>query len=104
MVDDSQLSTVKKEEQVSSSLPVPSSNLDMTTSLLEKAEILAKRIEEANKKSEELLARNQELAARDILGGRSVAGIIQRESTDEEKKKEGMKNYFKGTAIEKMIR
>lgn len=64
---------------------------------LEKAAALAKRIEEANKRSEEILARA-------ILSGRATAGEIPKVESPEDKIKNEMKEYFKGTALEAYLK
>jgi len=70
---------------------------------LEKAEELAARIEEANKKTEELLERQEKLSAERMLGGRTEAGSAPSEKTEAELKKEGAKEFWKGSEIEKAI-
>ena len=72
--------------------------------LLEQAEAVAKRIEEGNKETRELLERQEAIRAKELLGGKSFAGQTAPEISDEEKKKQGMKEYFKGTAIGKLIK
>lgn len=72
--------------------------------LIEQAKKAAERLEAANKKMEELVKRQEDLEARRILGGSSNAGGNKPEPTKEEKFKAGMKEYFKGTAIEAAIK
>lgn len=72
--------------------------------LIQQAEEMAKRIEEANKKAEEILKRNEEVLSRQLLSGRASAGTQQPVIDPETIKKEAMKQYFKGTAIEKLIK
>lgn len=73
--------------------------------LIEQAEAVAKRIEEANKRTEELLKRNEEVLSRSMLSGRSTAGTTAPAPIDPQiKLKEDMKQYFKGSAIEKLIK
>jgi len=73
--------------------------------MLEKAEQVAKRIEEANIRAEEILKRNEEVLSRSILSGRSNAGTTAPVPIDPEvQKKQDLKNYFKGSAIERLIK
>jgi hypothetical protein len=71
---------------------------------LEQAEKIAARIEAANKLTEELAVRLEKMRVQEILGGRSEAGNITPEVSKEDKLKDGMKNYFKGSAIEKALK
>jgi hypothetical protein len=71
---------------------------------LEQAEQIASRIEAANKVTEELAIRMEKMRVQDILGGRSNAGQVVPEVNKEEKFKADMKNYFKGSAIERAIK
>ena len=72
-------------------------------SLIEQAEKAAQRLEHANKVNEELVKRMEAIEARRFLGGQSEAGKKEPELSKEEKDKMDMKNYFKGTAIEKAL-
>jgi hypothetical protein len=77
--------------------------------MIERAHVAAERQEKANKVKEELVKKMEELEqkaeVRRMVGGESYAGAPPpRELTQEEKDKIGMKNYFKGTAIEKALR
>lgn len=72
-------------------------------SLIEQAEKAAQRLEHANKVMEELVKRQESIEARRLLGGESDAGQKEPEVSKEEKDKMDMKNYFKGTAIEKAL-
>lgn len=73
-------------------------------SLIEQAQKAAERLEHANKVMEELVKRQEAIEARRVLGGYSEAGKKEPEMSKEEKDKIGMKNYFKGTAIEKAFK
>jgi len=73
-------------------------------SLIEQAQKAAERLEHANKVMEELVKRQEAIEARRILGGYSDAGKNVPELSKEEKDKIDMKNYFKGTAIEKALK
>jgi len=71
--------------------------------MIEQAEKAAQRLEHANKVMEELVKRQEAIEARRMLGGQSEAGNREPEVSKEEKDKMDMKNYFKGTAIEKAL-
>lgn len=73
-------------------------------SLIEQAEKAAQRLEHANKVMEELVKRQEAIEARRLLGGQSEAGNKEPELSQAEKDKMDMKNYFKGTAIEKALK
>lgn len=72
-------------------------------SMIEEAERAAQRLEHANKVMEELVKRQEKIEARRLLGGQAEAGIKEPEISEEDKNKMDMKNYFKGTAIERML-
>lgn len=72
--------------------------------MIEKANLAAERIERANEQYKELVKRSEEIESRRILGGRTAAGEPVKEIPAEEKLAIDMKNYFKGTAIEKVLR
>ena len=72
----------------------------MEESLIEQAEKAAQRLEHANKVMEELVKRQETIEARRLLGGQSEAGQKEPELSKEDKDKQDMKNYFKGTALE----
>lgn len=72
--------------------------------MIEAAEKAAQRLEHANKVYEELVKRQEAIEARRLLGGQSEAGAKVPELSQEEKDKMDMKNYFKGTAIEKALK
>jgi cell division septum initiation protein DivIVA len=75
-----------------------------TDDLIAQAEKAADRLEAANKEYAEMLKKQEENAARMILGGHAEAGAKPKEPTKEEVLKAGMRNYFKGTAIEGAIK
>ena len=91
----------KVEEAGSDSSPAFSVSTD---DILSRAEASAKRMEEANLKAEELLKRQEQIAARLILSGKSEAGITPVQKSDEEIKKEQLKIYWKGSAIENYLK
>lgn len=73
--------------------------------LIDKAHAAAQRLEEANKIHAELIKKQEALDARRILGGQSSAGEPAKpELTEKEKIDIGMKQYFKGTAIEGVLK
>lgn len=74
-----------------------------STQLIDDANLAAKRLEEANTKQQELLSKQEELMARQRLGGNTEAGQNVEEKSEDEKKKEGAKEFFKGTQLEKDI-
>ena len=76
----------------------------MSEDMIDKAEKAAQRLEEANKKMEELLLRQETVATKILLGGKSEAGNQAPELSKEEKLKMGMKNYFKGGVLEKVLK
>jgi len=72
------------------------------TTLVDEANAAAERLEKANERKAELLRQEEELAAKRALGGRSDAGQ-NKEVSEEEKKKQGAKEFFKGTLVETAI-
>lgn len=72
-------------------------------SLIEQAEKAAQRLEHANKVMEELVKRQEAIEARRLLGGQSEAGHKEPELSQAEKDKMDMKNYFKGSALERVL-
>jgi hypothetical protein len=72
----------------------------MEDSLVEQANKAAERLEKANAAAENIVKRQEALEARRIVGGQAEAGQKAPEVSFEEKKKQAMKEYFKGTAIE----
>jgi hypothetical protein len=73
-------------------------------SMIEQATQTAERIEKANAELKQLLDREERINAEKILAGRSNAGTTAPVINPEEKAKQDLKNYFKGTIIEKMIK
>ena len=71
--------------------------------LLQKAEEVAERIEKANKEAKEILERQERLRAEKLLGGTTEAGIPAKERTEEERKREQAKEFFKGSVIESAL-
>ena len=71
--------------------------------MIEKAERAAQRLEKANLAMQELIKKQELIEARRLFGGRAEAGVVKHIITDEDKTKEDMKNYFKGTAIEQAL-
>ena len=77
--------------------------------VIEKAHLAAERLEKANAEKEALIKRMEELdnrlQGRQLLGGESFAGAAPpRELTKEEKNKIGMQAYFKGSALEPVLK
>lgn len=72
--------------------------------LIQQAEDVAKRLEDTMKRTEDLLKRNEEIISKSMLSGRSAAGATIPQVNPEDKLKQDMKEYFKGSAIEKMIK
>ena len=64
---------------------------------------LVKRREEATKAENEVLDRKEKLAANAMLGGTSGGHVETKLVSEEDKKKEGAKEFFKGTQLEKDI-
>jgi len=62
---------------------------------------IAERIEAANKVTEELIVRQEKLKVQNMLSGKADAGVTQ--VSEQDKIKQGMKNYFKGTALERAV-
>jgi hypothetical protein len=75
-----------------------------TKTLIDEAKEVAERIEKANERQAELLRQQEDLQARRMLGGRADAGQMQKQKSDEEIKKEGAAEFFKGSQIEKAIK
>jgi len=69
-----------------------------TESLVE----VADRLEKANAEAREILNEQREMAARNLLGGRADAGQTQQLS-EEDKKKQGAKEFWAGSGIDKSI-
>lgn len=68
------------------------------TSLIDNAVAAAERLEKANAELKLLLQKQEELAAKQLLGGRSEAGVRpQQDPVVEEKKM--LNELFKGTGI-----
>ena len=72
--------------------------------MVEQATQVADRLEKLNAENKELIKRMEELRSREILGGRTQAGEPQKqELTVEEKYNNEIKQYFKGSQIEKVL-
>ena len=76
----------------------------MEENLIEQAQKAADRLEHANKVMEELVKRQEAIEARRVLGGYSDAGQRAPEISQADKDAMDMRNYFKGTAIEKAFK
>jgi len=70
--------------------------------MVERIEQASLRLEAANRIAEDLVLRQEKDRDQNILGGQSEGGAHV-EQTHEEKVKSGMIDYFKGTAIERML-
>jgi hypothetical protein len=68
----------------------------------EMAEEFVKRMDDANQKYSELIERAEKFKKYEIVSGSADAGASKEKSPDEIKK-EGMLNFFKGTAIERAL-
>lgn len=73
-------------------------------SLVEQAQKIAERIEKGNEQLKILLDRQEQQEAKRILGGRASAGSQEVKIDPEIAKREGMQQYFKGTAIERLLK
>ena len=69
----------------------------------DKALELVKRREEATKAEQTVLDRKEKLAANSMLGGTSGGRVEPKMVSEEDKKKAGAKEFFKGTQLEKDI-
>jgi len=70
---------------------------------LDKAQQIADRMEAANAEAKEIIKKAEELKIEQVLSGQSVAGSVKVPVTKEQALQAGMKEYFKGTVIEKAI-
>jgi predicted nucleic acid-binding Zn-ribbon protein len=77
---------------------------EVKSNLIEDAIKSAERLEKANAELKAQLDRQEQLMAQRIMGGRSEAGSAVQKVDPEIEAKERLKNYFKGTAIGKMIK
>ena len=73
-----------------------------TKSVIDTARELKEQIAKENDRREELLKREEALEARRMLGGRADAGQTQQLS-EEDKKKQGAKEFWAGSGIDKSI-
>jgi len=72
-------------------------------SMIDQAREAADRIKFENDRHEELVKRQEDAAARAMLGGGTGGHMQQPEISEAQKKKEGAKEFFKDTALEKAI-
>ena len=73
--------------------------------LIEKAHAAAERMERANAEYKELVKRSEAIESRRVLGGQTAAGEPQKpELSEQEKIQIGMKQYFKGGVLEKVLK
>ena len=70
---------------------------------LDRAERLNKEKEVLLEREQKLIDRKEKLFADAMVGGRASAGQTTKAETEEEKKKAGAKDFFKGTQLEKDI-
>lgn len=94
-------------EETTKQQPIADTNIGVqseSTTLIERADQVAQRIEQANKRAEELLNRQEQILSRQLLSGRAEAGTGATQKTDAEIKAEKFKAYFKGTALERVIK
>jgi hypothetical protein len=73
---------------------------DNNPSILEQAQQTAARLEKANAELKELLDRQQRAREIDLVSGRSPAGEVKKEMSQEELKRKEAIEYFKGSEIE----
>ena len=59
----------------------------------------AERLEKANAKAEEILSRQEAIRGKEVLGGRSEAGVIIPEKTPEQKQKDDINKYLEQTGF-----
>ncbi len=74
-----------------------------TTPLIDIANQAAARMEKANEETGRLLKRNEELEQRQALGSSAGGRVEAKQISKEDVKKEGAKEFFKGTALEQAI-
>lgn len=73
--------------------------------LIEDAKKTAERIEKANAEMRELLKKQETMQAQAIISGRSFAGVPPPpQMSEDEKLKIEMRDFFKGTAVERAIK
>ena len=77
----------------------PAKSFEEIEKRIEESRVLAERIEKANAKAEEILQRQESIRGRDVLGGRSEAGIIVPEKTPEQKQKDEINKYLEQTGF-----
>ena len=70
---------------------------------IEEAKDAAKEMREANIEKKNLLDREEKILADKIAGGVTEAGIEAPKQSEDEIKKQGAKEFFKGTALESAI-
>jgi hypothetical protein len=71
--------------------------------VLEEATKIAERIEEANRVQAEQIKKLEAIEVRRTLGGQSNISAPIVEVREEDKMKQELKNYWKGTALEKVF-
>lgn len=77
----------------------PVEDVEKPQSLYDKTEAIVTRQEEANKKTEELLARQETLHANERLAGTAGGHVEAKQVSEEQKKTEAAKEFFKGTQL-----
>ena len=77
-------------------------NISSPVDKVERAEQAVKRLEETEKRIDEKIAKLAELKADAILGG-TAGGHIETQISEQELKKKGAKEFWKGTQIEGAI-
>lgn len=75
-----------------------------TLNVVERAEKAVQAMKEQNDRAEAITRRQEEAAAKAMLGGQTQAGQSQPQKTEEQLKKEGAIEFFKGTGIDKAIK
>ena len=72
--------------------------------VIAKAHLAAERLERANELNKELVERMEKAEARMLLGGLTAAGnAVAPPMSDKDKLDIELKNYWKGTALEKVF-
>ena len=72
--------------------------------MIEQANLAAARIEKANAEYKELVKRSEQIESMRVLGGRTSAGETIKPVSAEDKLAADLKNYWKGTALEKVFK
>ena len=74
-----------------------------TTPIIERAREERERMEKATEAQKAENDRTEKIMVRKAMGGQSEAGTVDKTQTEDEKKKQGAKEFFKGTELESAI-